>query len=190
MRVDHSRCAWLGETSFSFDGCVVRALVAFGLANVSPAKPAAGHPRLSSESAAAVAAVYWARGVRAVLPENAAAGKKQDVSISSVSCASAGNCSALGTYLDGSGDAQGLLLTETAGKWGAGIEAALPANAAGGKFGVSMRSASCASAGDCSAIGAYQADGTRTIPLARADAASDHQRRVESMTLAWASVPE
>jgi hypothetical protein len=133
---------------------LLAALVVFGAASVSPAKPAGGQARLSGHSAAGKR-TYWAGGVKAVLPKNAAVGKNQDVSISSVSCASAGNCSAVGTYLDSSGIAQGLLLAETAGKWGPGVEAALPANAvAGGKLG----SVSCASAGNCSAVGLYNFD--------------------------------
>jgi PASTA domain len=123
----------------------------------SPGAAAAGRSALGL----AATKTYWGIGVEAALPADAASGTAQDVFINSISCASTGNCSAVGSYLDGSGNAQGLLLTETAGKWGAGVQAVLPANAAaGGKYGVSIDSVSCASAGDCSAVGAYQAVGS------------------------------
>jgi PASTA domain len=96
----------------------------------------------------------WATGVEAVLPANAATAK-QNVSLNSVSCGSAGNCSAVGTYLDSSGGTEGLLLTETAGTWGTGSSAALPANAATTKQNVFLSSVSCGSAGNCSAVGSY-----------------------------------
>ena len=102
----------------------------------------------------------WAAGVEASLPANA--GTDPRVGLSSVFCASAGNCTAVGDYVDSSGDLQGLLLTETAGVWATGVEANPPANADTEPFpvgrylpGVSLYSVSCASAGNCSAIGEY-----------------------------------
>jgi hypothetical protein len=50
----------------------------------------------------------WATGVEAALPANA--GSNPDVSLFSVSCASAGDCSAVGNYLDSADNFQGLLL--------------------------------------------------------------------------------
>jgi hypothetical protein len=94
-------------------------------------------------------AASWARGVEATPLANAA--RNPDVSLPSVSCASAGNCSAVGYYDDGSGYQQALLLTESGGTWAAGVEATLPANAAI-RF---LSSVSCASAGNCSAVGTY-----------------------------------
>src|SRR5207244_1817418 len=108
-----------------------------------------GHQQglLLTESAGA-----WATGVEAVLPAGAAT--NPGASLGSVSCASAGNCSAVGSYHDSSGHRQGLLLTETAGTWSTGVEASLPANA-GSSPGVILSSVSCASAGNCSAVGQY-----------------------------------
>jgi hypothetical protein len=94
----------------------------------------------------------WATGVQATPPANA--GTNPFVTLSSVSCASAGNCGAVGTYLDGSSHFRGLLLTQSSGTLGAGIEAALPAGA-GTNPGVSLNSVSCASVGNCSAVGHY-----------------------------------
>jgi hypothetical protein len=100
----------------------------------------------------------WATGVEAALPANPST-TEPVAGLSSVSCASAGNCSAVGLYVDNFGNAQGLLLTETAGTWGTGVEAALPANATTtSEQGVDLASVSCSSAGNCSAVGSYNND--------------------------------
>src|SRR5437667_125466 len=93
-----------------------------------------------------------ASGVEATLP--AGAGSNPQVALGSVSCASAGNCGAVGTYCDSSSHRLGLLLTETAGTWATGVEASPPANAGSNPF-VSLNSVSCTSAGNCSAVGGY-----------------------------------
>jgi hypothetical protein len=93
----------------------------------------------------------WSTGVEASLPANASATNPR-VFVDSVSCSSAGNCGAVGSYVDDTGHVQGLLLTETAGLWSTGVEADLPANAGGVE---SLNSISCASAGNCSAVGLY-----------------------------------
>lgn len=108
-----------------------------------------------SASGAASASVYRATGAEAGLPANAATGSAQDVELSSISCPSAGDCSAVGSYVDNTGATDLLLLTETGGAWGAGTEAVLPANAAASQDGVGLDSVSCASAGNCSAVGSY-----------------------------------
>ena len=84
-----------------------------------------------------------------------AAGEAQ---VSSVSCGSAGNCSAGGYYTDGSGGVQAFVASQVNGTWGSAIEtpgtAAL--NAGGNAV---LGSVSCASAGNCSA-GGYYTDGS------------------------------
>ena len=94
----------------------------------------------------------WATGVQPSLPANA--GTSPSASVYRVSCASAGNCTAVGGYTDGSGHSQGLLLTETSGTWATGVEASLPANA-NANPNVSLDSVSCVSAGNCTAVGNY-----------------------------------
>jgi hypothetical protein len=97
----------------------------------------------------------WAPGVEATLPANAAATNGY-LGLGSVSCASAGNCSAVGYYLDSAGGQQGLLLTETNGVWAPGVEATLPANASSRpNVGVRLGSVSCAAVGECAAVGSY-----------------------------------
>jgi hypothetical protein len=72
-----------------------------------------------------------------------------------VSCASAGTCSADGSYTDGSGHQQVFVANEVNGTWGTAKE--IPGTAAlntGGFAG--MGAVSCAPAGTCSAGGWYQ----------------------------------
>ena len=99
---------------------------------------------LATQSSEALA-VSWGPGVKAALPADA--GSKPDVALSSVSCASAGDCSAVGSYANSSRNRRGLLLTERGGAWASGVKAALPTNA-GSNPGVHLDSVSCASAGD------------------------------------------
>ena len=105
----------------------------------------------TAAAATTTAAAATVAGVEAPLPANAAS--DPDVSVNSVSCASAGNCTAVGSYTDSSGNLQGLLLTRAAGTW-AGVEAPLPAGAASDPI-VLANSVSCASAGNCTAVGRY-----------------------------------
>src|SRR5207248_10446108 len=94
----------------------------------------------------------WATGVAATLPANA--GSNPFTALNSVSCAAAGNCSAVGDYGDSSNHQQGLLLTETAGTWAMGVETGLPANA-GSEPDALLTAVSCASVGNCGAVGIY-----------------------------------
>jgi hypothetical protein len=96
----------------------------------------------------------WSTGVEPTLPANAA--PNGEVELTSVSCASAGNCTAVGQYADSSFHGQGLLLSESSGTWSTGVEATLPAGAVSGP-GVELSSVSCASAGNCTAVGIYAA---------------------------------
>ncbi len=77
-----------------------------------------------------------------------------DIQINAVSCPSAGECTAVGSYVDQSGAAQGLLVNESGGSWQPGIEAQLP-NSPGADPQVNLTSVSCPATGDCTAIGDY-----------------------------------
>src|SRR4029077_1988439 len=72
-----------------------------------------------------------------------------------LSCASPGNCSAVGFYTDGSKNLEPLLLSEKAGSWAAGVEGKLPASAATRKQTGVLNSVSCAAPGACTAVGGY-----------------------------------
>ncbi|HEV8065601.1 MAG TPA: hypothetical protein VGP46_12240 [Acidimicrobiales bacterium] len=94
----------------------------------------------------------WSGGVAATLPSGAS--PFQDVTLPSISCRSSGDCTAVGSYSDSAGNRQGLLLTETSGKWASGVKASLPGGA-GSAPSVFMTSASCSAAGTCGAAGSY-----------------------------------
>ena len=88
------------------------------------------------------------------VPGTAALNQGGDASITSVSCASAGNCSAGGFYGDGFGR-QAFVVGQTHGTWHAAIE--VPGTAALNQgLAAEINSVSCASAGNCSAGGFYE----------------------------------
>ena len=87
------------------------------------------------------------------VPGTAALNQGGDASITSVSCASAGNCSAGGFYGDGFGR-QAFVVGQTHGTWHAAIE--VPGTAALNQgLAAEINSVSCASAGNCGAGGSY-----------------------------------
>ena len=74
--------------------------------------------------------------------------------VNSVSCASAGNCAAGGSYADSSGFEQAFVVSEVNGTWHAAIE--VPGTATLNQGGdAAVNSVSCASAGNCAAGGSY-----------------------------------
>jgi hypothetical protein len=83
----------------------------------------------------------------------AAALNHGEAQIASVSCASAGNCSAGGYYADSSGDTQAFVVNQASGIWGTATE--LPGTVVQGDN-AAITSVSCGSAGNCSAAGYYQ----------------------------------
>jgi hypothetical protein len=72
--------------------------------------------------------------------------------VSSVSCASAGNCAAGGQYGQVSGGSQAYLVSETHGVWRPAREVPLPSTSGGN---AAVTSVSCPSAGNCTAGGYY-----------------------------------
>jgi len=107
-------------------------------------------------------AMVWPAGLEAPVP--GAAYANPGVDLSSVSCASAGNCTAVGHYLDSSYRTQGLLLQQSSGSWSPGVKAALPQDAGADPY-AGARSVSCASAGNCVAVGQYQDSSNRAQGL-------------------------
>jgi len=78
--------------------------------------------------------------------------------VESVSCGSAGNCSAGGWYGDSAGRSQAFVVSEVNGSWDTAIE--VPGTAALNTGGVAiLYSVSCPSAGNCSAGGVYAGAG-------------------------------
>jgi hypothetical protein len=94
----------------------------------------------------------WHQAIEA--PGTAALNQGGLAEINSVSCASAGNCSAGGRYFDSSFGQQAFVVSQVSGTWHPAIE--VPGTAALNKGGVAgIASVSCASAGNCSAGGHY-----------------------------------
>ncbi len=93
-------------------------------------------------------------GSQITLPTNGAT--EQDAELTGVSCPSAGDCVAVGTYGDAVGSTQGVIETESGGNSGAPISLVPPADALGGDPNVALNAVSCASVGNCSAVGSYE----------------------------------
>jgi hypothetical protein len=81
-------------------------------------------------------------------------GQAVGAEVSSLSCASAGNCSAGGDYQDRAGTPQVFVVSEVSGTWQQAEE--VPGAGALNHNGAAINSVSCASAGNCSAGGHYQ----------------------------------
>jgi hypothetical protein len=86
--------------------------------------------------------------------------------LTSVSCPSAGDCTAVGKYTDASlpdGSWQGLVVSSTGGVWSDAAEFKLPANASftnpshTAQPGLGIDSVSCSSPGNCMTVGSYSA---------------------------------
>ena len=89
----------------------------------------------------------WGRAIE--VPGLAALNVYKSGAVDAVSCASAGNCAAVGTYRDANGVPEAFVVSETNGSWGTAIE--VPGSAA---FGIAtFASVSCVSVGNCAAVG-------------------------------------
>jgi len=96
-----------------------------------------------------------AKGIWGHAEEVPGTSKGGGAAIRSVSCASAGHCSAGGSYLDASGNAQAFVAGEAKGIWSQAQQ--VPGIAALNKGGdAEITSVSCARAGNCSVGGSYQ----------------------------------
>ena len=93
-------------------------------------------------------------GTAVEVPGTAALNSGGNAVVNSVSCATAGNCTAGGTYIDGSGSSQAFVANETNGSWSKAIEVPGTASLNGGGYAV-VNSVSCRSAGTCTAGGEY-----------------------------------
>ena len=72
-----------------------------------------------------------------------------------LSCPSAGNCSAGGSYFDDSGNVQGLVLREVKGVWKAPSRL-IPPSQADADPSLTINSLSCSTAGNCVAVGSFE----------------------------------
>jgi hypothetical protein len=95
----------------------------------------------------------WASGASIVAPANVNS-SNPDIQINAVDCPAAGECTAVGSYVDQSGSSQGLLVTEAGGSWQPAVEAQLP-NSPNAAPRVDLAAVSCPSVGSCAAVGDY-----------------------------------
>jgi hypothetical protein len=94
-------------------------------------------------------------GTATEVPGAAALNQGGDAAILSVSCRSAGNCSAGGIYKDSSGRSQAFVVNQKNGTWSTAEEVPgfAPLNQGGD---AELSSVSCGSPGNCSSGGAYK----------------------------------
>jgi hypothetical protein len=93
----------------------------------------------------------WGRAIE--VPGTATLNSGDDAGVFSISCATAGNCVAGGSYSDGSGKNQAFVVEEQNGSWGDAIE--VPGTASLNKRSAEVDSVSCGTAGNCAAGGFY-----------------------------------
>src|SRR5215472_13130907 len=127
----------------------VMMVLAAAAAVAAPASAAAAGARAAG---LAVPGSTWGRAFE--VPWSGALNSAVQAEVSSVSCASAGNCAAGGHYEDDAGRRQGFVASERNGRWGQAIE--VPGSGALNTGGYArVLSVSCPSAGNCTAGGVY-----------------------------------
>lgn len=97
----------------------------------------------------------WQRAREVALPANAK-GATQLSEVHSVSCWSAGNCSAVGSYLDGTkpvGHSEGMVVNEVRGTWTRAQEVKLPGDANANPYAL-LNQITCTN-GRCVGVGSY-----------------------------------
>lgn len=104
----------------------------------------------------------WGRGVKARLPGNSAV--IPDAVFLGVSCTRRGSCVAVGRYADNLGHADGMIATESSGRWRRAIEISPPRNA-GANPEMQLESVACAGR-TCVAVGGYR-DASGSFEAAR-----------------------
>lgn len=94
----------------------------------------------------------------APLPADATAATSQFVTLRGLSCGSSSSCVAVGSYVDASGDTEGVIERDHNGAW-TGARMPLPADAATSGQYVSVSGVACPAAGSCAAAGSYTTAG-------------------------------
>jgi hypothetical protein len=109
-----------------------------------------------------------------------------DVTIYDVSCGAAGNCAAVGSYLDSARSIVPFTANEAGGTWERARELALPKNALLAGQTAELRDVDCVSANNCSAVGEYF-DNYRAYPRSQGFVASEvrgHWSSASEVTMA------
>jgi hypothetical protein len=106
----------------------------------------------------------WKAPTRLLPPARANA--DPSLTINSLSCASAGNCAAVGSFEDTHTNGQSFVASEVGGVWKRVQEVTLPSGASTSVQNSEVHSVVCWSPGNCSAVGSYLDD---TLPTGRAE---------------------
>ena len=153
---DLVRGAVRGRRPLSGAVAAVTALALAALVPAASASAAAGHQGAGTRAAGALAvtsAGTWGTAIEVL--GTAALNQDGAAEVTSVSCTTAGNCSAGGDYADASIHLQAFVVSQTDGTWGTAIK--VPGTAALNQGGnAETTSVSCATAGNCTAGGAYE----------------------------------
>ena len=102
----------------------------------------------------------WKTPTRLVPPSRADA--DPSLTINALSCATTGNCAAVGSFEDTHSNGQSFVADEVNGVWKGAQEVNLPSNAGASVQNSEVHSVDCWSPGNCSAIGSYLDDTTPT----------------------------
>jgi hypothetical protein len=127
-------------------------IAAMGVASLASGSAMAG----TGAPAAALGGHAWHTAIE--VPGTAALNQRGDAQITSVSCASAGNCSAGGFYDSSQGrvaSSQAFVVSQTGGTWHTAIEVPGTPALNQGEY-AAITSVSCTAAGNCSAGGYYR----------------------------------
>ncbi len=126
----------------------------------------------------------WRAPISLVPPVEA--GANPDVTIYDVSCGAAGNCAAVGSFLDRARNMMPFTANEVGGRWGRAVELTLPKNALVNGQSGELRGVDCSSADNCSAVGEYF-DNYRAYPRSQGFVASEvrgHWSKASEVTIA------
>ena len=97
----------------------------------------------------------WALAQPAVFPTLIQSTPLNSV-FNSVSCSSPGNCTAVGQFLNSTGGNEAFTMTSTGGVWGTARPAVFPADIQNTSLDSVFNSVSCASPGNCTAVGQFK----------------------------------
>lgn len=95
----------------------------------------------------------WKAPTKLVAPPGALS--DPSLTVEALSCGDPANCVAVGNYQDHSRSAQSFIASERDNVWGVSRRVSLPSNATKTGQNSQLRSISCTSAGNCSAVGSY-----------------------------------
>jgi len=97
----------------------------------------------------------WAKAIPAEF-ETGVQNAAPNASLSGVSCVSAGNCTAVGSFLDANGNRQAFTQTSTSGVWAKAVPVAFEAGVQNATPDDGLGTVSCASPGNCTAVGQFK----------------------------------